>query len=400
MKFLMEMGNNINNSNKILSNVNKKNNISSDKYSDNNSSKDKNEVSNKFENAIKNEVNKVSNKTKDKSSIKGNVSKNESVVNNDSGIIEEGKSNILDAQALYNFMIDNFKNLDNINFFDNFVNISHNLDDSNTDINFSNSIFDDFNSFSNEQKNQLLKEFFKTNTSDFKNIDMNNLKTFLSYNNNNLKSKIDLNNIENLLNSDIKVEDILDDNIDINKFLEKDNINIENLFKNNNEEVKNDILNFESLIPKKDILDNNIIKVKVGDVININNPKANEEIVNKILMSNKNEFEIELAPKELGKLQIKLVFDRGETRVSILCENYKALRILSENSGSLVNLLENRTGSNTTVQVYEDKENFYNENFQGENNNQNQNKDQKKQKDKSKKDISLDFLQQMRLGLV
>ena len=85
----------------------------------------------------------------------------------------------------------------------------------------------------------------------------------------------------------------------------------------------------------------------------------------KYLRTKQNEFEIQLAPENLGKIQIKLVFEKGETRVSILCANPKALEALTDHANGIAAALESKTGATATVNITQEKETFYNENYPG-----------------------------------
>lgn len=145
-----------------------------------------------------------------------------------------------------------------------------------------------------------------------------------------------------------------------------------------------------------------VVHVKVADVLPVNKGNVAQQLADKILLHNSNEFELQLNPQSLGKIQIKVHFDNGETRVSILCENAKAMHLLSENTSSLASMLENRTGNQTTIQVQENKDTFYKqETDQNGHQQQQQTKDEQQQRQqKQKHQNSMDFLQQMRLGLV
>ncbi len=145
-----------------------------------------------------------------------------------------------------------------------------------------------------------------------------------------------------------------------------------------------------------------LVHVKVADVLPVNKGNVAQQLADKILLHNNNEFELQLNPQSLGKIQIKVHFDNGETRVSILCENAKAMHLLSENTSSLATMLENRTGNQTTIQIQENKDTFYKqETDQNGHQQQQQTKDEQQQRQqKQKHQNSMDFLQQMRLGLV
>ncbi len=145
-----------------------------------------------------------------------------------------------------------------------------------------------------------------------------------------------------------------------------------------------------------------VVHVKVADVVPVTKENVAQQLADKILLRNSNEFELQLNPEALGKIQIKVHFDKGETRVSILCESAKALHLLSENSASLAALLESRTGNSTTIQMHENKDAFYRqETDQNGHQQQQQTKDEQQQRQqKQKQHDAMDFLQQMRLGLV
>ncbi len=145
-----------------------------------------------------------------------------------------------------------------------------------------------------------------------------------------------------------------------------------------------------------------VVHVKVADVLPVTKENVTQQLADKILMRSSNEFELQLNPESLGKIQIKVQFDKGETKVTILCESAKALHLLSENSSSLAALLENRTGNTTTIQMHENKDAFYKQDTdQNGHQQQQQTKDEQQQRhQKQKQQDAMDFLQQMRLGLV
>lgn len=145
-----------------------------------------------------------------------------------------------------------------------------------------------------------------------------------------------------------------------------------------------------------------VVHVKVADVLPVTKENVTQQLADKILMRSSNEFELQLNPESLGKIQIKVQFDKGETKVTILCESAKALHLLSENSSSLAALLENRTGNSTTIQMHENKDAFYKQDTdQNGHQQQQQTKDEQQQRhQKQKQQDAMDFLQQMRLGLV
>lgn len=152
---------------------------------------------------------------------------------------------------------------------------------------------------------------------------------------------------------------------------------------------------------KQQTAEGDVIHVKVGDVVSVNKGNVPEQLADKILMRTNNEFELQLEPESLGKVQIKVAFADGETHVSILCASQKAMDTLMDNRNGLVSVLENRTGQNVTVQVQvqEDKDLFQQQN-QDQQQQQDQSRQEQKKNQQPQEDQTMDFLQQLRLGLV
>ena len=143
-----------------------------------------------------------------------------------------------------------------------------------------------------------------------------------------------------------------------------------------------------------------VIQVKVADVLPLNNNEAIDNLADKIIVHGNNEFDLQLEPEDLGKIHIKLAFENGETKVSILCSTQKALEALNGSTDKLAAILENRTGNTTFVQVNQNDEQTYRQDYQQQNGReQNYQGDERKNK-RDKNEKSTDFLDQMRLGLV
>ncbi len=169
---------------------------------------------------------------------------------------------------------------------------------------------------------------------------------------------------------------------------------------NNNSETQNN--DFSFVLENKPVVEGKFVDTKVGEAVNVNRPDFAEKIGEKILLSKNNEVEIQLEPENLGKIQIKLIFDKGETRISVLCTNSKAAEIMSNNSEGLAAVVESRTGTSTTVEVAQEKDNLYKDDYQdGHNNQQNkENQSEKQRKERESKSNPTDFLHQLRLGLI
>lgn len=235
------------------------------------------------------------------------------------------------------------------------------------------------------------------NNQEFKNnmtvVENNSASEKILDNNNTLKdismNKNVLSNIDNNTNS----------NIEKNVIVEK---------KSNNEFVKeNNEFIFSDIQPELQTLQKtsqgDVIQFKVSDSKLINADTVVDNLADKIIMRNNNEFDLQLNPKELGKIHINVVFENGETKVSILCTTQQAMDALVGNIDKLAALLENRTGNTTFVQVSNEENQLYNQNYQqqeqdGRNNGRNS--DAEKRNKNTKTENSVDFLEQMRLGLI
>lgn len=235
------------------------------------------------------------------------------------------------------------------------------------------------------------------NNQEFKNnmtvVENNSTSEKILDNNNTLKdismNKNVLSNIDNNTNS----------NIEKNVIVEK---------KSNNEFVKeNNEFIFSDIQPELQTLQKtsqgDVIQFKVSDSKLINADTVVDNLADKIIMRNNNEFDLQLNPKELGKIHINVVFENGETKVSILCTTQQAMDALVGNTDKLAALLENRTGNTTFVQVSNEENQLYNQNYQqqeqdGRNNGRNS--DAEKRNKNTKTENSVDFLEQMRLGLI
>ncbi len=142
------------------------------------------------------------------------------------------------------------------------------------------------------------------------------------------------------------------------------------------------------------------IQVKVGDAVQVNEGNFAENIAEKVIVKlpqNENEFVIELMPKELGKVTIKMVMEAGRTLVSMTSDNPKTLALLAENAKSIGMLIENNTGTQTIVNVQEEQD-MYQQPEDSHENQQHQSQ-QEGNKKTAKTEEQPDFIQQMRLGL-
>lgn len=152
----------------------------------------------------------------------------------------------------------------------------------------------------------------------------------------------------------------------------------------------------------KEVRDDDMLNFKVGDTVKLADPKAAEEMADTILVratQDNREFEMQLNPEELGKVKIKMVFEEGKIHIAMTCDNQKAMDLLSSTSSRLKELIEERTGSEVNVHVEQESETPYHEQEKQNGREDAQQNTSHRQGGKDKPD-SMDFIQQLRLGLV
>ncbi|MEY8426349.1 flagellar hook-length control protein FliK [Lachnospiraceae bacterium 46-15] len=105
---------------------------------------------------------------------------------------------------------------------------------------------------------------------------------------------------------------------------------------------------------------------------------------------------LELEPASLGKLTIRMTYEAGKAVVSIMATNTRTLELLSQRSGEIAAILEERTGQETVVQPYQPSEEaaYYG---QGQENGRERQQQQEQGKENKETDS---FMQQLRLGLI
>lgn len=105
---------------------------------------------------------------------------------------------------------------------------------------------------------------------------------------------------------------------------------------------------------------------------------------------------LELEPASLGKLTIRMTYEAGKAVVSIMATNTRTLELLSQRSGEIAAILEERTGQETVVQPYQPSEEAaYYEQAQENGRERQQQQEQKKENKETDS-----FMQQLRLGLI
>lgn len=127
--------------------------------------------------------------------------------------------------------------------------------------------------------------------------------------------------------------------------------------------------------------------------------KLNDTIV-KQMTSGRQEFEIQLMPKNLGTMMVKVVYEAGKAAISIVCNEQRAMQAMSEHARELGNMIENRLGTQTEIFIEQPaKDYLQQEQKHGDNREQQSRQRQEEQKEQQQFTDSADFLQQLRLGL-
>ena len=205
------------------------------------------------------------------------------------------------------------------------------------------------------KKNIILK---KSQLENFKNNNIKNYQESTTIISNNKINSLDKNNISKEQKRNINLE---------NNTKELNNFNDSNIKPSTEKNIHNTkehfIDNFDRL---KNILDirSNDIKQRFAQIIENN------------IILNKNKFEIQLRPENLGKIHITIEMTGQNVDININSENVNAIQSLTENNSNLQKMLQNN-GMNLN--------NF---NFNG-NNNKRSNKDSKNSEGPKNENISV-----------
>ncbi len=149
-------------------------------------------------------------------------------------------------------------------------------------------------------------------------------------------------------------------------------------------------------------LDPNNVNIKVGDVQNVDTQVLTQDVADEItikITENVKEFNIELNPEHLGKINIKIEFTPERAIVSLSCNNAQTQSLMAANAESIRQIIEANVGQETMVTVQENSETGqYRDN--GDLQQESQNKGEQEQDKKTQThDESIDFIQKLRLGL-
>lgn len=137
--------------------------------------------------------------------------------------------------------------------------------------------------------------------------------------------------------------------------------------------------------------------------------KQPEEIPTKVLQElisksadGRKEFEIQITPKNLGKIAVKLLYEDGQTTVSILCSEKSTMELLANRAKEIGNVMEQNLGSPTTIIVDKQENDNLNQEMQ-ENDHSGRDSEQERQREeqnRQKAGETEQFLGKLRLGLL
>ena len=131
-------------------------------------------------------------------------------------------------------------------------------------------------------------------------------------------------------------------------------------------------------------------------------PKDVATFLNEKMDLHKGEIKIELEPRSLGQITVKVNFIGGKANVVILAENPKTLHLLQNGAGEMARILEEKTGEITKVIVHEENqgEQFFRDNDSNSKENKNEAERRLREAEEEKnKGNTEEFLHRMRLGL-
>lgn len=132
-------------------------------------------------------------------------------------------------------------------------------------------------------------------------------------------------------------------------------------------------------------------------------PKDVAEFLGEKIDFHKGELKIELEPRSLGQITVKLNFQSGKASIVIFAENPKTLHLLQNGAEDMARIVEQKTGEQTRVIVHE--ENRREELFRDNDSNAKENRDEAERRlreaeEEKKKNHTEGFIHKMRLGLV
>ena len=113
------------------------------------------------------------------------------------------------------------------------------------------------------------------------------------------------------------------------------------------------------------------------------------------------EIKIELEPRNLGQITVKLNYSGGKANIVITAENPKTLHLLQSGAEDMGRILEQKTGEITKILVQEEQQapSFQQQGQSTSENKEEAERRQREQQERAQQDNAEGFLQRMRLGL-
>lgn len=124
------------------------------------------------------------------------------------------------------------------------------------------------------------------------------------------------------------------------------------------------------------------------------NAKLSEQIMSQIKTDQKS-LEVQLEPHNLGKILIKVAYEKDQMSVSVVCTESKTLKLLSQSAGELGNILENNLERPVHVIVDKHQADYLDNGQEQQGNGREQQEHQQNHSD----DVGDDFIQKLRLGI-
>ena len=113
------------------------------------------------------------------------------------------------------------------------------------------------------------------------------------------------------------------------------------------------------------------------------------------------EIKIELEPRNLGQITVKVNYSGGKANIVITAENPKTLHLLQTGAEDMGRILEQKTGEITKILVQEEQQapSFQQQGQSTSENKEEAERRQREQQERAQQDNAEGFLQRMRLGL-
>jgi len=143
------------------------------------------------------------------------------------------------------------------------------------------------------------------------------------------------------------------------------------------------------------------LPVKVGENFDVREPDFAEKLSEKIICKTDGgakQFEIELAPKELGKVRINVVFENGKAVISLFCESARTQQVLSSHAESIRVIVEQSSKHEAVININrQNEEQGRRENDDGKNHDGGQSQ---KQNRRPKREEMTFFIDQLKMDML